>query len=551
MRLKLKQLTKKGDTRPYFKSLAATISAAILLTMHANAQTPYVMSGGNYSEGFDDIANTTNWPNGFNGPSSQEWSGLPVDTTGVIPSATRITTATNIEFKTGVSGGVQRGTNNIQLLSTGGTNDTTSAAIQLSLDFTGRTAGTVSFDVATVFNSTGNRVGTLRLYGSTDGTTFTEITGTNLPYVATNNVAGSATISAITLPASFDNSATATLRFYYHNGTGGTSGSRPKISIDNLSVTAVGGTDTTPPTIASTSPVDNATGVDLSANLVATFNETVQKGTSGNVIIKKTSDNTVVDTIDITTAAVTVDGAVVTIDPAVTLAVNTEYYVTIDANAFKDNATSPNNYLGLSSTTAWSFTTIEAVDSTPPTLATTSPIDGATNVSTTANLIATFDETVQKGTSGNVIIKKTSDNSVVDTIDITTAAVTVAGAEVTINPAVTLDNSTEYYVTIDANAFKDNAASPNNYLGLSSTTDWSFTTAAPFIAGQVVISQVYGGGGNSGATFTNDFIELHNNSSVTVNITGWSVQYAPATGSFGNKTDLSGSIPPGSVKFCL
>jgi predicted extracellular nuclease len=39
-----------------------------------------------------------------------------------------------------------------------------------------------------------------------------------------------------------------------------------------------------------------------------------------------------------------------------------------------------------------------------------------------------------------------------------------------------------------------------------------------------VISQVYGGGGNTGATLKNDYIELINHSSVPVNVNGWSVQ---------------------------
>ncbi len=46
----------------------------------------------------------------------------------------------------------------------------------------------------------------------------------------------------------------------------------------------------------------------------------------------------------------------------------------------------------------------------------------------------------------------------------------------------------------------------------------------------VVISQVYGGGGNSGAPYTNDFIELFNRGSVAASLSGWSVQYASATG---------------------
>jgi predicted extracellular nuclease len=61
----------------------------------------------------------------------------------------------------------------------------------------------------------------------------------------------------------------------------------------------------------------------------------------------------------------------------------------------------------------------------------------------------------------------------------------------------------------------------------------------------VVISQVYGGGGNSGATYTNDYVELFNRSSSPVDVTGWTVQYASAAGSSWQKTALSGTIAPG------
>jgi len=61
----------------------------------------------------------------------------------------------------------------------------------------------------------------------------------------------------------------------------------------------------------------------------------------------------------------------------------------------------------------------------------------------------------------------------------------------------------------------------------------------------IVISQVYGGGGNSGATYRNDYIELFNRGTSMVSLSGWSVQYAAATGTFWEKTMLSGSIPAG------
>ena len=61
----------------------------------------------------------------------------------------------------------------------------------------------------------------------------------------------------------------------------------------------------------------------------------------------------------------------------------------------------------------------------------------------------------------------------------------------------------------------------------------------------VVISQVYGGGGNTGATLKSDFIELHNNGTAAVDLSGWTVQYASATGATWQTTALGGSIAAG------
>ncbi len=72
--------------------------------------------------------------------------------------------------------------------------------------------------------------------------------------------------------------------------------------------------------------------------------------------------------------------------------------------------------------------------------------------------------------------------------------------------------------------------------------------AGPALAsGNVVVSQVYGGGGNSGATLKNDYIELYNRSSASVDLSSWSVQYASSAGSSWSRTNLSGSIAPGAT----
>ena len=69
--------------------------------------------------------------------------------------------------------------------------------------------------------------------------------------------------------------------------------------------------------------------------------------------------------------------------------------------------------------------------------------------------------------------------------------------------------------------------------------------SSPVLGQSVVISQVYGGGGNQGATLQNDFVELLNVSGATVSLDGWTIQYASASGSSWSRANLSGSLAPG------
>jgi predicted extracellular nuclease len=72
--------------------------------------------------------------------------------------------------------------------------------------------------------------------------------------------------------------------------------------------------------------------------------------------------------------------------------------------------------------------------------------------------------------------------------------------------------------------------------------------AAPAFAATdspIVISQVFGAGGNSGAKIKNDYIELFNRSNAAVSVDGWSVQYGSTGGTTWQVTTLSGSIAPG------
>ena len=253
--------------------LTALLVLASLVAFAApvSAATPYPMASGNYAESFADIAN---WTNNFaSGIGAQYWASVPVNATGTIPDGVRITVST-ATFVSGTTGGVQKGSGNIQLLSTNATDLLNADAIDLLLDFTGVTAGSLSYDFATVFNTTGNRNGSLRVYASIDGVTFTELADASVVNFQ-NNVTFSKSVSLVALPAAFTNCPTARIRFYDYNGTGpaGSSGARPKASIDNVQVTGtlIGSGGPGPVisnlAIAPAAPLDT-TSVTVSASVV-------------------------------------------------------------------------------------------------------------------------------------------------------------------------------------------------------------------------------------------------------------------------------------------
>ena len=256
-------------------------------------------------------------------------------------------------------------------------------------------------------------------------------------------------------------------------------------TISGLTLTqSTGGPDTDPPTLVSTDPADGAVGVAITADLVATFSETIQAGT-GVITLNQTIGDVEVESFDvIASGQLTFNGQTVTIDPTDDLEAGIEYYVLIEPTAVDDAA--GNSFAGITAAGDWSFT----CDSTPPTMISMVPEADATDVSPDANLAITFDEDVQLGT-GNITIKLSGDDSLVETIDVTTpGSVVINGPTVTIVRSVTLALDTTYYVNIDAGAFEDLSGAA--YAGLSDTTTWAFTTWA----GEPLVAENFGGPGN-------------------------------------------------------
>ena len=68
---------------------------------------------------------------------------------------------------------------------------------------------------------------------------------------------------------------------------------------------------------------------------------------------------------------------------------------------------------------------------------------------------------------------------------------------------------------------------------------------------RLVISQLYGGGGNTGAQFTNDFVELYNPTTAPISLNGLSLQYAASTSASWNSVSLPNVSIPASHYFLI
>ena len=221
--------------------------------------------------------------------------------------------------------------------------------------------------------------------------------------------------------------------------------------------------DVTAPTVSSTVPLSNATGAPIGNALTATFSEAMDPTTItvANFSLKQ----------GVTPVAGTVlyAGLTGTFRPLVNLAANTVYTATVTTGA-KDLAGNP-----VAAPYVWSFTTGATPDVTAPTVTSTVPGNGSTNVPIGSGLSATFSEPMDPATITNLTFNLKQAGVPVG------GTVTYAGSTATFRPATTLNGNTPFTATVTAGA-KDLAgnAMVGDYI-------WTFTTGsvpdltAPFV----------------------------------------------------------------------
>ncbi|MCS0807655.1 Ig-like domain-containing protein, partial [Massilia agilis] len=239
-----------------------------------------------------------------------------------------------------------------------------------------------------------------------------------------------------------------------NDGDGGTSASYA------FSMT---GTDGTPPTLSSSTPADDATGVLTTMSPTIVFSEAVKFGT-GKIYLVDVAANTVVDTFDVTTAQGTTDGKVsisastLTINPTALLDYGKTYAIKIDSGAVTDLA--GNAFAGITDNTTLNFTT----NSTPPTVTIS-----ASPTSLTAGQHATITFTFNSAPTGFSAADITATGGTISSLVLDSGDPKIYTADFTPTAAQSL-NAT---IQIAAGAFTDAASQVNvasNVLSITGDT---------------------------------------------------------------------------------
>ncbi len=240
-------------------------------------------------------------------------------------------------------------------------------------------------------------------------------------------------------------------------------------------------------------PADNSAGVAV-PQLQLTFDQVVTTVNGKSIALRKLADNALVESIAVTDlnrvalSTSKVGSASVTtasITPTSPLVCGTGYFVQIDSGAFQNGAAQA--YVGIADNSTWNFTTADCGGTGPslPQVASYLPADNATGVAV-SKLRLTFDQTVNAVVGKSISLRKSTDNSLVESISASdTSRIALSSSKlgqstvtaVSITPTAALACGTSYYVQIDSGAFQNNSAGA--FAGISDTSTWNFSTGAP------------------------------------------------------------------------
>ncbi len=225
--------------------------------------------------------------------------------------------------------------------------------------------------------------------------------------------------------------------------------------------------DTVRPIVTSTTPANAAVGVSLAPPITATFSKAMTASTlnATTFLLSGPGGATISGAVSYSSSADTA-----TFTPAAALSSNTTYVATITTGA-KDTALPANS---LAANYVWSFTT--GSSPIPPTVLSTIPLNGATNVPVSQMLSATFSTAMNAATvNASTFTVSAAGKAIAGTVNYNGT-----GNVATFSPAESLPTSTTLVATITTGA-QDTAG-----IALAANYAWTFTTAAAPVAPMVL-----------------------------------------------------------------
>ncbi len=263
--------------------------------------------------------------------------------------------------------------------------------------------------------------------------------------------------------------------------------------------------DPASPTLMSSTPINNATDVEVDATLTLTFNDNIKANPLSSIpapriYVKNKADDSIVLEYAVSGGVfendeVTISGNDLIINPPANFNFSTGYYVTIENGCLYPATDDANShpFAGFSDNSTWSFTTL--IDPASPTLMSSIPINNATDVEVDATLTLTFNDNIKANPLSSIpapriYVKKKADDSIVLEYAVSgdafenefgpTGEVTIFESNLVINPPADFDFFTEYYVTIENGCLylASDEANSHPFAGFSDNSTWSFTTMA-------------------------------------------------------------------------
>jgi hypothetical protein len=215
------------------------------------------------------------------------------------------------------------------------------------------------------------------------------------------------------------------------------------------------------PTVTSFSPTDGATGVSAlnDVNIVLTYNQPVSIGTTGTITLRKgSSTGTIAESYEVgVSTRATVTNQTLTIDTVNKFDYDQEYYVVLPTGTVKNNLDGNSGLLD-----TYNFTTEAG-----PVVTSYSPGIGSTDISTSENIVFTFDKNIRAGVGTITLEVGTGGTSIVESYDVSSSnRLTFSTNTLTIDPTSNLTVATNYYVVVPDDAVA-------GYTGVST---YNFTT---------------------------------------------------------------------------